>query len=145
MNALMIGRSNVVGQPLSMMLGHRSATVAMAHSRTPPSVLKDLCRWAEIVVSATGVARLVRGEMVRPGAVVIDVGISRLSDGSIVGDVDFEGEWNLNVFKWKKNIYRGDILIYWLFRVAFSFTVFKCILLTKLRGLKWMGISFLIK
>lgn len=91
MNTLMIGRSNVVGQPLSMMLGHRSATVAVAHSQTPFNVLKDLCRWADLIVSATGVAHLVKGEMVRPGAVVIDVGISRLPGGGIVGDVHFDG------------------------------------------------------
>ncbi|OQR78675.1 bifunctional protein FolD-like [Tropilaelaps mercedesae] len=89
-NTLMIGRSNLVGQPLSMMLGHRGATVATAHSLTPPDVLLDLCRWANLVVSAAGVPHLVRGGMVRPGAVVIDVGINRLPEGGVVGDVHFD-------------------------------------------------------
>ncbi|XP_022672502.1 uncharacterized protein LOC111264954 [Varroa jacobsoni] len=89
-NTLVIGRSKIVGQPLSIMLGHRGATVTVAHSLTPPETLANLCRWADLIVSAAGVPHLVRGGMVRSGAVVIDVGINRLPKGGIVGDVHFE-------------------------------------------------------
>lgn len=94
-NTLVIGRSKIVGQPLSIMLGHRGATVTVAHSLTPPETLANLCHWADLIVSAAGVPHLVRGGMVRSGAVVIDVGINRLPKGGIVGDVHFEGKYSL--------------------------------------------------
>ena len=74
-----------------MMLGHRGATVATAHSLTPPQTLEELCRWADVVVCAAGVPHLVRGHMIKENAVVIDVGINRLPMGGIVGDVYFDG------------------------------------------------------
>ncbi|MBB1491129.1 MULTISPECIES: bifunctional methylenetetrahydrofolate dehydrogenase/methenyltetrahydrofolate cyclohydrolase FolD [unclassified Paracoccus (in: a-proteobacteria)] len=85
--ALVIGRSNIVGKPMAQLLLADSATVTVAHSRTRD--LPDLCRRAEIVVAAVGRARFVQGDWIRPGATVIDVGINRTDDG-LVGDVDFE-------------------------------------------------------
>ncbi|MEX1179043.1 MAG: bifunctional methylenetetrahydrofolate dehydrogenase/methenyltetrahydrofolate cyclohydrolase FolD [Nitriliruptor sp.] len=89
-NVVVIGRSNLVGRPLANMLTlkGRDATVTLAHSRT--SDLAAVCRTADVVVAAVGRAGLVTADMVRPGAVVIDVGTNRADDGSLVGDVDFE-------------------------------------------------------
>lgn len=88
-HAVIIGRSNIVGKPLAHLLLGRNATVSIGHSRTRD--LGALIRLADILVAATGVPQLVRAEMVKSGAVVIDVGINRLPDGRLVGDVDFEG------------------------------------------------------
>jgi len=88
LNAVVVGRGNLVGRPLSMLLLHRHATVTICHSRT-----KDLgaeTRRADILVVATGKIDLVTGEMIKPGAVVIDVGINRTPDGKMVGDVNFD-------------------------------------------------------
>ncbi len=87
-NALVIGRSNIVGKPMAQLLLRDSATVTMAHSRT--SNLQDLCRQADIVVAAVGRPHFVQGDWIKLGAVVIDVGINRTDDG-LVGDVDFDG------------------------------------------------------
>ena len=84
---VILGRSNVVGKPLSMMLLQKNATVTICHSRTPH--LADFTRQADVLVSAVGRANLITAAMVRPGAVVIDVGINALPGGGIVGDVDF--------------------------------------------------------
>ena len=86
-NALVIGRSNIVGKPMAQLLLRDSATVTIAHSRSAD--LPGLCRQAEIVVAAVGRARFVKGDWIRPGATVIDVGINRTADG-LTGDVDFE-------------------------------------------------------
>ena len=88
--AVVIGRSTLVGLPQVLLLGRKGvdATPTLAHSRTPE--LREVCRQADIIVAAAGMARLVTADFVRPGAAVIDVGISRTADG-IVGDVDFEG------------------------------------------------------
>mgnify|MGYP000963455304 CR=1 FL=1 len=86
-DALVIGRSNIVGKPMAQLLTADSATVTVAHSRTRD--LPDLCRRAEIVVAAVGRPRFVQGDWLKPGATVIDVGINRSEDG-LVGDVDFE-------------------------------------------------------
>ena len=86
-DALVIGRSNIVGKPMAQLLTADSATVTVAHSRTRD--LPDLCRRAEIVVAAVGRPRFVQGDWLKPGATVIDVGINRTEDG-LVGDVDFE-------------------------------------------------------
>lgn len=86
--ALVIGRSAIVGRPMARLLLAADATVTMAHSRT-----RDLpaeCRRAEIVIAAAGRPELVRGDWIAPGATVIDVGINRLPDGGIVGDVAFD-------------------------------------------------------
>lgn len=86
-DALVIGRSNIVGKPMAQLLTADSATVTVAHSRTRD--LPDLCRRAEIVVAAVGRPRFVQGDWLKPGATVIDVGINRTEDG-LVGDVDFD-------------------------------------------------------
>ncbi|MBR4809345.1 MAG: bifunctional 5,10-methylenetetrahydrofolate dehydrogenase/5,10-methenyltetrahydrofolate cyclohydrolase [Bacteroidales bacterium] len=86
--AVVVGRSNIVGKPLAKLLLDRNATVAIAHSHTP--CLAELTRRADILVVATGHAGLIDGYMVKPGAIVIDVGITRMPDKSIRGDVDFD-------------------------------------------------------
>ncbi len=86
--ALVIGRSNIVGKPMAAMLLERHATVTIAHSRTV-NLAEEVGR-AEVVVAAIGRPRLVRGEWLRPGAAVIDVGLNRLETGKLVGDVEFE-------------------------------------------------------
>lgn len=88
--AVVIGRSNLVGRPVALMLGSRdyNATVTMCHSRTPD--LASVCREADIIVAALGRPRFVTADMVRPGAVIIDVGINRGEDGRLCGDVDYE-------------------------------------------------------
>ncbi len=87
--AVVIGRSTLVGLPQLLLLGRKGcdATVTLAHSRTDD--LAGVCRQADIVIAAAGMARLVTGDFVKPGAAVIDVGISRTESG-IVGDVDFD-------------------------------------------------------
>lgn len=87
--ALVVGRSNIVGKPMALLLLAADATVTVAHSRTPD--LEAEVRQAEIVVAAVGRPGLIRGEWIRDGAYVIDVGMNRLPDGKLVGDVDFEG------------------------------------------------------
>ena len=85
---VVVGRSNIVGKPMAMLLLHESGTVTICHSRT-----KDLaaeCREADILVVATGVAKMVKGDMVKEGAVVIDVGMDRDENGKLCGDVDFD-------------------------------------------------------
>ncbi len=86
--AVVIGRSNIVGRPMSRLLELRNATVTLAHSRTRD--LAEHVRRAEVVVAAVGVAELVRGDWIREGAVVIDVGMNRRPDGKLVGDVAFD-------------------------------------------------------
>ena len=85
--ALVVGRSNIVGKPMALLLLQENATVTIAHSRTPD--LAGAVRAAEIVVAAVGRAGLISGAMLRPGAVVVDFGINLLDDGAMVGDVDF--------------------------------------------------------
>lgn len=86
--AVVVGRSNIVGKPMALLLLQEHATVTIAHSRTPD--LAGVVREAEIVVAAVGRAGLISGPMLRPGAVVIDFGINVLEDGTMVGDVDFD-------------------------------------------------------
>jgi methylenetetrahydrofolate dehydrogenase (NADP+)/methenyltetrahydrofolate cyclohydrolase len=86
--AVVVGRSEIVGKPVAMLLLHRHATVTLCHSRTRD--LGAIVAESDIVVAATGKPRLVRGEWIKPGAAVIDVGINRV-EGQLVGDVDFEG------------------------------------------------------
>ena len=78
----------IVGKPLALMLLNRDATVTICHSRTKD--LSSVVKEADIVVAAVGVAKLVTAEMVKDGAVVIDVGVNRMSDGKLCGDVDYE-------------------------------------------------------
>ena len=86
-HAVVIGRSNIVGKPLALLLLQKDATVTICHSKSRD--LENLARSADILVAAVGRAKLVTGRMVKPGACVIDVGVNRLSDGSLAGDVDF--------------------------------------------------------
>ena len=86
-HAVVIGRSNIVGKPAALLLLAQNATVTICHSRT--ANLKELCAGADILVAAVGKAGFVTGDMVKPGAVVIDVGINRGEDGKVHGDVDF--------------------------------------------------------
>ncbi len=85
---VVIGRSNIVGKPMAMLLLHESATVTICHSRTRN--LKEICSRADILVSAVGKAGVVTADMVKEGAVVIDVGMNRNSEGKLCGDVDFD-------------------------------------------------------
>jgi methylenetetrahydrofolate dehydrogenase (NADP+) / methenyltetrahydrofolate cyclohydrolase len=87
-HAVVVGRSNIVGKPMALMLMHAGATVTICHSKTRD--LGAMTRQADILVAAVGKPRMIRGDMVKPGAVVIDVGINRLPDGKLAGDVDFE-------------------------------------------------------
>ena len=86
-HCVVIGRSNIVGKPMAMLLLHDNGTVTVCHSRTPD--LKAQTLQADILVSAVGRAGFVTADMVKPGAVVIDVGINRNADGKLCGDVDF--------------------------------------------------------
>ncbi|WP_461247781.1 bifunctional methylenetetrahydrofolate dehydrogenase/methenyltetrahydrofolate cyclohydrolase FolD [Treponema sp. R6D11] len=85
---VVVGRSNIVGKPMSMLLLHKNATVTICHSRTVN--LKEECLAADVLVVAVGVAELIKGDYIKPGAVVIDVGMNRLEDSRLVGDVAFE-------------------------------------------------------
>ena len=85
---VVIGRSNIVGKPAAMLLLHENATVTVCHSRTRN--LAEICREADILVAAIGKLEFVTRDMVKPGAVVIDVGINRLESKKLVGDVDFD-------------------------------------------------------
>ncbi len=86
-NAVVIGRSNIVGKPVSMLLLNKNATVTIAHSKTKNLI--DVVKQADIIVSATGISNIITKNMVKEGAAVIDVGIIRGEDGKLKGDVDF--------------------------------------------------------
>ncbi len=86
-SAVVIGRSQLVGKPMGFLLLERNATVTFAHSKTRD--LPAICRAADIVVAAVGVPQLVKRDWVKPGAIVLDVGINRTPDGKLVGDVDY--------------------------------------------------------
>ena len=86
-NCVVIGRSNIVGKPMSMLLLHQNGTVTICHSRTKN--LKEITKTADILVAAVGRANFVTADMVKEGAVVIDVGMNRLEDGTLCGDVKF--------------------------------------------------------
>ncbi len=85
---VVIGRSNIVGKPMAMLLLHQSGTVTICHSRTQN--LKEICLGADILVVAVGKANFVTGDMIKEGAVVIDVGMNRLDNGKLCGDVEYE-------------------------------------------------------
>jgi methylenetetrahydrofolate dehydrogenase (NADP+)/methenyltetrahydrofolate cyclohydrolase len=86
-NCVVIGRSNIVGRPMAMLLLNASATVTVCHSKS--DVAAEVRR-ADVVIAAVGVSKLVKGEWIKPGAVVIDVGMNRGADGKLSGDVEFE-------------------------------------------------------
>jgi methylenetetrahydrofolate dehydrogenase (NADP+)/methenyltetrahydrofolate cyclohydrolase len=91
--AVVIGRSNIVGKPLALLLLQEDATVTICHSRTQH--LEKVAREADILVAAIGRPKLVTAAMVKPGACVVDVGVNRLPDGSLAGDVDFDAVKNV--------------------------------------------------
>lgn len=87
-NCVVVGRSNIVGKPMSMLLLHKNATVTICHSKTVN--LAEITKQADILVAAVGRAKFITGDMIKPGAVVIDVGMNRDENGKLCGDVDFE-------------------------------------------------------
>lgn len=88
-NCVVIGRSNIVGKPMAMLLLHQNATVTICHSKTQN--LSEITAKADVIVAAVGKAGFVTADMVKPGAVVIDVGMNRPAGGKLCGDVDFDG------------------------------------------------------
>ena len=93
-HCVVIGRSNIVGKPISIMLGNDftigNCTVTLLHIETPRELLMKQCQMADIIVVAVGIKKFITSDMVKQGAIVIDVGINRTDDGRLVGDVDFE-------------------------------------------------------
>lgn len=87
-NCVAVGRSNIVGKPVGMLLLSENGTVTTCHSKT--NDIKSVCRQADIIVAAVGIPKFVKGDMVKEGVVVIDVGINRMENGKLCGDVDFE-------------------------------------------------------
>jgi methylenetetrahydrofolate dehydrogenase (NADP+)/methenyltetrahydrofolate cyclohydrolase len=87
-HAVVVGRSNIVGKPVSLLLLREHATVTICHSRT--ANMESITKQADILIAAVGRAKMIKKEHIKPGAVVVDVGINRLEDGSLAGDVDFE-------------------------------------------------------
>ncbi|UCC63768.1 MAG: bifunctional 5,10-methylenetetrahydrofolate dehydrogenase/5,10-methenyltetrahydrofolate cyclohydrolase [Anaerolineae bacterium] len=87
-HAVVVGRSNIVGKPMALLLLRENATVTIAHSRTPD--LAEVCRRADILCAAVGRARIITADMIKPGAVVVDFGVNFDADGNMLGDVDFE-------------------------------------------------------
>ncbi len=92
-NCVVVGRSNIVGKPMAMLLLHNNATVTVCHSKTVN--LADICRTADIIVVAVGKAGFLTADMVREGAVVIDVGMNRDNEGRLCGDVDYQNVSNI--------------------------------------------------
>ena len=92
-HAVVIGRSNIVGKPMALMLLAQDATVTICHSRTPD--LADITRQADVIVAAVGKRNVLTADMVKPGAVVLDVGMNRNDEGQLCGDVDFDGVKNV--------------------------------------------------
>ena len=86
-NAVVVGRSNIVGKPMAMLLLHENATVTICHSKTKN--LPEICKTADILVAAVGIPNFINKDMVKEGAIVIDVGMNRLPDKKLCGDVDF--------------------------------------------------------
>jgi methylenetetrahydrofolate dehydrogenase (NADP+)/methenyltetrahydrofolate cyclohydrolase len=93
-HCVVIGRSNIVGKPISIMLGNDftigNCTVTLTHIETPRNLLVSQCQMADIIVVAVGIKKFITSDMVKEGALIIDVGINRTDDGRLVGDVDFE-------------------------------------------------------
>nr|WP_330377593.1 bifunctional 5,10-methylenetetrahydrofolate dehydrogenase/5,10-methenyltetrahydrofolate cyclohydrolase [Cellulosilyticum ruminicola] len=87
-NCVVVGRSNIVGKPVSLLLLREHGTVTICHSRTQN--LKEVVQTADIVVAAVGIPNFIKGDMIKEGAAIIDVGINRLENGKLCGDVDFK-------------------------------------------------------
>lgn len=105
--AVVIGRSDIVGKPMTLLLLHRDATVTICHSKTPQ--LADVCRRADILVAAVGKAGLVTREFVKPGATVIDVGMNRVTDPAIASTLFPAGHPRRSLFESKGSILVGDV------------------------------------
>ena len=106
-HAVVIGRSDIVGKPMAMLLLHRDATVTICHSKTPD--LAAVCRQADILVAAVGRAGLVTRDFVKPGAAVIDVGINRVTDAATASRLYPAGHKRLALFQSKGSILVGDV------------------------------------
>jgi methylenetetrahydrofolate dehydrogenase (NADP+)/methenyltetrahydrofolate cyclohydrolase len=106
-HAVVVGRSDIVGKPMAMLLLHRDATVTICHSKTPN--LAEVCRDADILVAAVGRPGLVTRDFVKPGAVVIDVGINRVTDPAIASSLYPAGHKRLALFQAKGSILVGDV------------------------------------
>jgi methylenetetrahydrofolate dehydrogenase (NADP+)/methenyltetrahydrofolate cyclohydrolase len=106
-HAVVIGRSDIVGKPMAMLLLHRDATVTICHSRTPD--LAAMCRQADILVAAVGRPGLVTRDFVKPGAVVIDVAINRVTDQTVAASLYPAGHRRLELFKSKGSMLVGDV------------------------------------
>jgi methylenetetrahydrofolate dehydrogenase (NADP+)/methenyltetrahydrofolate cyclohydrolase len=106
-HAVVIGRSDIVGKPMAILLLHRDATVTICHSRTPD--LASICRQADILVAAVGRPGLVRRQFVKPGAAVIDVGMNSVTDPATAADLFPEGHPRLAMFRSKGSVLVGDV------------------------------------
>ena len=106
-HAVVIGRSEIVGKPMALLLLHRDATVTICHSRTPN--LAEVCRGADILVAAVGKAGLVTARFVKPGATVVDVGMNKVTDPAVAQALFHEGHPRLGVFRSKGSVLVGDV------------------------------------
>ena len=106
-HAVVIGRSDIVGKPMALLLLHRDATVTVCHSRTPN--LADVCREADILVAAVGRPGLVTRDFVKPGAAVIDVGMNKVTDAAVAASLFPEDHPRLAVFRSKGSVLVGDV------------------------------------
>lgn len=106
-HAVVIGRSDIVGKPMALLLLHRDATVTVCHSRTPD--LADVCRRADILIAAVGRAGLVTKAFVKPGAAVIDVGMNKVTDAAVAESLFPEGHARLAMFRSKGSVLVGDV------------------------------------
>ena len=106
-HAVVIGRSDIVGKPMALLLLHRDATVTICHSKTPD--LADVCRRADILVAAIGRPGMVTKEYIKPGATVIDVGINRVADAALAATLFAPGSAKLNAFQSKGAVLVGDV------------------------------------
>ena len=106
-HAVVIGRSDIVGKPMALLLLHRDATVTICHSKTPN--LPEMCRQADILVAAVGRPGMVTSEFVKPGATVVDVGINRVSDAPLASRLFAPGSAKLRAFQSKGSVLVGDV------------------------------------
>jgi methylenetetrahydrofolate dehydrogenase (NADP+)/methenyltetrahydrofolate cyclohydrolase len=106
-HAVVIGRSDIVGKPMALLLLHRDATVTICHSKTPN--LQEVCRQADILVAAIGRPGMVTKEYVKPGAAVIDVGINRVTDAALAAQLFAPGSAKLAAFQSKGAVLVGDV------------------------------------
>jgi methylenetetrahydrofolate dehydrogenase (NADP+) / methenyltetrahydrofolate cyclohydrolase len=106
-HAVVIGRSDIVGKPMALLLLHRDATVTVCHSRTPD--LPDVCRRADILIAAVGKAGLVTSDFVKPGAAVVEVGMNKVTDAAVAESLFGDGHPRLALFRSKGSVLVGDV------------------------------------